>query len=165
MNGFNGLKSDKFVRSAPYLAADYADSLDFGRGTALPWPVKSEGLTHTIIGAAMEVHNSLGPGFLESLYRNALLHELRLRGVQTKAELEVQVAYKDLVIGRHRLDLVVENEVIVELKAIAGIAGIHIAQTLSYMKAMSAEVGLIVNFGEDSLSWKRLIKKARIPRI
>lgn len=113
----------------------------------------------------MEVHRDLGPGFLESIYKNALLHELQLRGISVKSELEVQVAYKDRVVGRHRLDLVIESEVIVELKAISGIADIHIAQTLSYMKAMAIEVGLIINFGEDSLSWKRLIKKPRIARI
>ena len=108
---------------------------------------------------------ALEPGFLESIYRNAVLHELGLRGISTKAEMEVRVAYKDLVVGRHRLDIVVEDEVIVELKAIGGISPVHIAQALSYMKATGLEAGLIINFGEDSLVWKRLLKKPRIPWI
>jgi GxxExxY protein len=127
--------------------------------------VEYEQLTHAIIGAAMEVHRALGPGFLESIYRNALIHELHLRNLSTKAELEVQVDYKDLIVGRHRLDIVVEDRVIIELKAASGIIDIHIAQVLSYLKATRLEVGLILNFGEESLVWKRLIKKPRITRI
>ena len=123
--------------------------------------MKSEGRTHAITGA-MEVHRPLGPGFLESIYRNALLHELRLRGISAKAEMEVRVAYKDLVVGRHRVDLVVEDEVIIELKAINGIADIHMAQAISSMKATGLEVGLIINFGEDSLVWKGRIRKPRM---
>jgi GxxExxY protein len=125
--------------------------------------MKSEGLTHAVIGAAMDVHSALGPGFLESIYKNALFHELRLRGISAKPELEVEVTYKDLIVGRHRLDLFVEDEVVVELKAIGGFAEIHIAQALSYMKATQVEVGLIINFGEDSLYWKRLVRKSRAP--
>ena len=113
----------------------------------------------------MEVHRALGPGFLESIYRKALLHELHLRSVPTKAELEVRVAYKDLIVGKHRLDMVVEDRVIIELKAAVGITDIHIAQALSYMKATGLEIAIIINFGQDSLVWKRLIKKPRIARI
>jgi GxxExxY protein len=123
--------------------------------------MKSEGLTHAVIGAAMDVHSALGPCFLESIYKNALFHELRLCGISAKPELEVEVTYKDLIVGRHRLDLFVEDEVVVELKAISGLAEIHIAQALSYMKATQVEVGLIINFGEDSLYWKRLVRKSR----
>ena len=117
-----------------------------------------EDLTRTIIGAAMEVHRALGPGFLESIYRNALSRELLLPGLSSNAEFEVQVKYKDFVVGRHRMDLVVEDQVIVELKAIQGMADVHIAQALSYMKATNLPVSLIVNFGESSLTWRRLAK-------
>jgi GxxExxY protein len=116
-----------------------------------------EELTRAIIGAAMEVHRTLGPGFLESIYGHALSRELSLRGLFTTSEFEVQVGYKEFVVGR-RMDLVVENQVIVELKATQGIAGIHLAQALSYMKASSLSVSLIVNFGEPSLTWKRLVR-------
>ena len=110
----------------------------------------------------MEVHRALGPGFLESIYKNALLHELRLRGLFPKTELEVQIAYKDRIVGTHRLDIVVDDKVIIELKAVSGLVQIHIAQTLSYMKAIGSEVGLIINFGESSLVWKRLLRRPRL---
>jgi GxxExxY protein len=115
-----------------------------------------EDLTRIIIGAAMEVH--LGPGFLESIYRNALSRELLLRGLASNAEFEVQVKYKDFVVGRHRLDLVVESQVIVELKAAHGFTEVYFSQGLSYMKATNLPVSLIVNFGESSLTWKRLAR-------
>jgi GxxExxY protein len=105
----------------------------------------------------MEVHRTLGTGFLETIYRNALLHELHLRGLSTKCEVEVQVGYKDFVVGRHRIDMIVENVVIVELKAVNQIIDIHFAQAISYLRATNSEVALIINFGAQSLSWKRLI--------
>jgi GxxExxY protein len=117
-----------------------------------------EELTRDIIGAAMEVHRVLGPGFLESVYQNALCHELQLRELKFETELEVHVGYKQLVVGRHRLDLVVENSVIVELKVASAIVEAHLAQALSYMKATGIEVSLILNFAGSSLTWKRLLK-------
>jgi len=120
--------------------------------------MQSEALTHEIIGAAMEVHKCLGPGFLESIYKQALLHELRLKGIGASSEVEVAVQYKNCVVGKHRLDFLVDGKVVVELKAIAGIAPVHLAQTLSYLKATGAGVGLVINFGEPSLRWKRLLK-------
>jgi GxxExxY protein len=127
--------------------------------------LKSSGLTHTIIGAAMEVHRSLGPGYLESICRNALLHELQLRGIETTSELQVEITYKDLIVGKHRLDLFVGGMVVVELKAITGIGVAHMAQVLSYLKAVRSDSGLVINFGEESLRWKRIINKPRIERI
>ena len=94
--------------------------------------MEHELLTRTIIGAAMEVHRELGPGFLEAIYKNALLHELCLLGIPASTEVEVHVVYKDHAVGKHRLDIVVEGKVIVELKAISGIGQIQLAQTLSY---------------------------------
>ena len=106
----------------------------------------------------MEVHNRLGPGFLESIYKHALLHELGLREVSTETEREVEVLYKDFPVGRHRLDIVVEQTVILELKAINGINDLHKAQALSYLAATGLELALIINFGQPQLVWKRLIK-------
>jgi GxxExxY protein len=120
--------------------------------------VECEHLTHLIIGAAMEVHRAVGPGFLESVYKKALLHELQLRGLSTNVELELLVKYKDLIVGRHRVDMVIADRIIVELKAMSGITDIHIAQALSYMKASGLEIALIINFGEESLVWKRLVR-------
>jgi GxxExxY protein len=106
----------------------------------------------------MEVHRALGPGFLESIYRNALSRELLLRGLSTNAEFEVHVKYKDFIVGRHRIDLLVEERVIVELKATHGMAEIHFSQALSYMKATNLPISLIINFGESSLTWKRIVR-------
>ena len=106
----------------------------------------------------MEVHNVLGPGFLESVYKHALTHELVLRGLCTTTEAEVPIPYKGHLVATHRLDLVVGNSVIVELKAITSLSDIHIAQVLSYLKATNLELALLFNFGEPSLVWKRLIK-------
>jgi GxxExxY protein len=117
--------------------------------------VEFAALTYDIIGAAMEVHSLLGPGFLESIYKHALLHELRLRGLETKTEVEVHISYKDHHIGKHRLDLLVGDTVIVEIKGVSAINDVH---TLSYLKATNLELALILNFGGSSLSWKRLIK-------
>jgi GxxExxY protein len=115
-------------------------------------------LTYDIIGAAMEVHSLLGPGFLESIYKHALLHELHLRGVDARTEVEVHISYKEHHIGKHRIDILVGNSVIVEIKGVSAINDVHIAQALSYLKATNLELALILNFGGSSLSWKRLIK-------
>jgi GxxExxY protein len=127
--------------------------------------LNSDKLTRTIIGAAMEVHKTLGPGFLESIYRNALLHELTLRGMATQSELRVEVAYKNQIVGKHRLDLLIEGAVVIELKAVVVISPVHMAQILSYMRALEVGTGLVFNFGEDRLRWKRVINKPRIERI
>ena len=106
----------------------------------------------------MEVHTLLGPGFLEAIYKNALLHELQLHGLDVTTELEVPVTYKNQIVGTHRLDIVVEGKAILEVKAVNAISEYHVAQTLSYLTATRIELGLILNFGCPSLSWKRLIK-------
>jgi GxxExxY protein len=117
-------------------------------------------LTHKIIGAAMEVHKLLGPGFIESIYQRALLRELHLRDLTVQTEIQIEIKYKGQVIGKHRMDLVVSGLVIVELKAVSGIADIHLAQVLSYLKASGLQLALILNFGEPSLAWRRVAKSA-----
>ena len=106
----------------------------------------------------MEVHNILGPGFLEAMYKRALLFELHLRGLETRTEMEVHINYKDHHVGKHRLDIVVSDCVVVEIKGVSDINDVRNAQTLSYFKATNLELALILNFGGSSLSWKRLIK-------
>jgi GxxExxY protein len=115
-------------------------------------------LTGKIIGAALEVHTSLGPGFLESIYKHALLRECQLRALLTQTEVEVPVSYKGFPVGKHCLDLVVDELVVVELKAVNAINDVHKAQTISYLAATGLEVALILNFGAARLLWKRLIK-------
>jgi GxxExxY protein len=115
-------------------------------------------LTGEIIGAAMEVHRVLGPGFVEAVYQRALLHELKLRGYAIETERQLNIEYKNTVVGVHRLDMVVQQCVVVELKAVAGIVDAHRAQAISYLKASSLEVALILNFGEPSLVFKRVVR-------
>src|SRR5262245_653221 len=110
----------------------------------------------------MEVHNELGPGFLESVYKHSLIHELVLRGLQATTEVEVPIQYKTHLVATHRLALVVGNSVILELKAVSSLSDVHVAQVLSYLKATNLEVALLLNFGEPSLVWKRLIKSREL---
>jgi GxxExxY protein len=103
-------------------------------------------VVHAIIGAALEIHRTLGPGFLESVYEEALSVELTLRGVWYERQTEIEISFKDHQVGRGRLDLLVESLVIVELKAIDSLAPIHTAKMISYLKATGLQLGLIINF-------------------
>ncbi|HSG70946.1 MAG TPA: GxxExxY protein [Planctomycetaceae bacterium] len=111
----------------------------------------SDELTEAIIGAAIEVHRILGPGLLESIYEQALCQELRLRGIGTEFQVEVDVVYKGIVIKGQKLDLLVEKEVVVELKAVKKLPDVAMAQTLSYLKATGLKRALLLNFGEKRL--------------
>ena len=104
-------------------------------------------LTESIIGAAFEVHNVLGPGFLEKIYRNALLKELLVRGHGAEAEVKIPVYYKGESVGDYYADVLVDERVILELKALAGLTGEHEAQLLNYLKATGLKIGLLLNFG------------------
>ena len=104
-------------------------------------------ITKEIIGAAIEVHKTLGPGLLEKPYELCLIHELKLRGIKCEFQKPVSIQYKGLVLDDSlKLDLVVENKVIVELKATKEILPVHRAQIMSYMKLSSINNGLIINF-------------------
>jgi len=106
-----------------------------------------DALTHAVIGAAIEVHQLLGPGLLESLYERALCRELALREIPYQRQVNIPVRYKgELIEGNLRLDLVVANTLIVELKAVDRILPIHEAQLLSYLKLSDLHVGLVINF-------------------
>ena len=99
-----------------------------------------------VIGAAIEVHRALGPGYLESVYEEALCVELNLQGIHHKAQVAFALHYKDHEIGEGRLDLLVEDELIVELKAVDSLGPIHSAQVISYLKAMKKGLALLINF-------------------
>ena len=107
-----------------------------------------------IVGAARQVHQTLGPGFLESIYSKALVAELRNRGIPIEREKQIKIWYGAQLVGKHRLDLVVDGTVIVELKANRGIVGAHVAQMRSYLQATSLPHGLILNFGMPELEWE-----------
>ena len=113
-----------------------------------------EELTERIIGAAIEVHRTLGPGFLESIYENALVLELKKRGLSVQQELEIPIHYLDVEVGKHRLDQLVEKTIVVEIKAIKVVDKVHFAIARSYLKAMSLRHGLILNFSSTTLQPK-----------
>jgi GxxExxY protein len=107
----------------------------------------SESLTERIIGAAIEVHRELGPGLLESVYEECLCEELRLRGIPFRCQIELPVTYKGIQTGgKYRIDLIVADEVLVELKSLEHILGVHEAQLLTYLKLTGKRVGLLINF-------------------
>jgi GxxExxY protein len=103
-------------------------------------------LARDLIAAAIEVHRTLGPGFLEQIYEEALVIELRARKIDVKKQVPIAIAYKSAVIGESRLDMLIENRLIVELKAVENILPVHLAQVLSYLKATKLRLGLLINF-------------------
>ena len=114
-------------------------------------PEETELLIRGVIGAAIEVHRLLGPGYIESIYERALCHELDLRGIRHERRMEIVVPFKDIQIPGQRIDMIVDNRLILELKAVEAIAPIHEAKLLSYMKTLNIRAGLIVNFHETQL--------------
>lgn len=108
-------------------------------------------LTGQIVGAAIEVHRELGVGLLESVYESALCHELALRSIAYQRQVEVDVRYKDVVIQVQRLDLLVQGEVVVELKAQTKLPDFAYAQLISYLKSTGLKRGLLINFAEPKL--------------
>jgi len=119
--------------------------------------LEQEELTNRIIGAAIEVHRNLGPGFLESIYEAALAIELRKRGVKFCQQTRIPIFYKTIQIGIHRLDLLVEDEIVVELKSIKNIEDVHFAIVRSYLRATDKKHGLLLNFASTKLEIKRVI--------
>jgi GxxExxY protein len=120
-------------------------------------PLEHEELTGQIIGAAIAVHEALGPGFLEAIYEEALVVELRLRGIAFTRQHSAAVVYREVEVGIHRLDLFVENLIVVELKAIKAIDRVHFAVVRSYLRAVGRKHGLILNFALAKLQPKRVI--------
>jgi GxxExxY protein len=103
-------------------------------------------LARRVIGAAIEVHRHLGPGFLEGVYEEALSVEFRLRGIPFERQKAISVGYEVIPVGEGRLDFLIDHRLIVELKAIEGLAPIHKAQVISYLKASRLHLGLLINF-------------------
>ena len=116
-----------------------------------------EQLTSKIISSAYEVHKILGHGFLENVYEKALAHELTLNNIPFEQQVKIEVTYKGKVIGVHRADFIIDNKVIVELKAAEMLIDEHKAQLLNYLCASKLEVGLLLNFGESELQIKRMV--------
>ena len=121
--------------------------------------LKYKDITEKIIGASFEVHKFLGNGFQEVIYQRALAWELAQAGLSYAREIEQEIFYKELLepIGTRRADFVVAGKVLVELKAIIELEDVHLAQVLNYLKAYKLGVGLLINFGSKSLTFKRLV--------
>ena len=117
----------------------------------------SKELTEQIIGAAMEVHSHLGSGFLESVYEEAMVVEFGLRGINYERQKTLDVFYKGIKVKQFTCDLLVNGQVLVELKAIKNLTDIEMAQVLNYLKSTGLRLGLLFNFGAKSLEWKRII--------
>jgi len=109
-------------------------------------------ITHEILDSAYKVHSALGPGLLESAYKTCLAHALRKKGMQVEQEKPVPVVFEDILLDcGYRLDLLVENEVIVELKSVDSFTDVHFAQVLTYLRFSHKKVGLLINFNVKSL--------------
>jgi GxxExxY protein len=115
-------------------------------------------LSYRIVGAVMEVHRVLGPGFLEAVYERALAHELALRGIVFERQRRLPVRYKSELVGDYVADIVVEDKVILELKAVSGLTKVHEAQAHHYLAATGLRLAILLNFGAPSLQQKRVVK-------
>lgn len=114
-------------------------------------PAEVEDVGRAVIGAAIEVHRTLGPGLLEKIYEQAMVHELGLVGLAAERQIEVRVPYKGVLLDAQRIDLVVAKVVLVELKCVRVIEDVHKAQTLSYLRLTGLPLGLLINFNHTSL--------------
>ena len=125
--------------------------------------MQDEALTKAIIGCAFQVHNTLGPGFLEKVYENALAHELRKRGLRVAQQAPIQVTYDGILVGDFYADLWVNERVIVELKAVQALHKRHEVQLVNYLTATGVDIGLLLNFG-PSVDVKRKFRQYKKTR-
>ena len=115
-------------------------------------PTALNALSYQIVAGAIEVHSTIGPGLLENIYRACLVHELRTLGMEVVAETVVPIHYKDLVLdGSYRLDLLVNDNVVIELKSVEQVLPVHCAQLLSYLRLTNKPLGLLINFNVPRL--------------
>ena len=119
-------------------------------------------LTRRIIGCAMRVHSTLGNGFQEVIYQRALAIEMAQNGLNFHRELEMPIFYRQEQIGTRRVDFLVEDVIMVELKAITALEKVHLAQALNYLEAYKLGIGLLINFGNTSLQFKRIINERKL---
>lgn len=118
--------------------------------------MEHQDITQKIIGAAMKVHNRLGCGFQEVIYQRALAIEFKTVGLDFFREYEMEIFYRDQLVGPRRVDFLVEENVMVEIKAVVQVEDVHFAQAINYLEASGASVGLLINFGANKLVFRRL---------
>jgi len=114
-------------------------------------------LSYSLVGVAMEVHKILGPGFLEKTYQKAFETELKAQKIPFIAQKKIKIFYRNVDLGFQVLDLVIDEKIIIEIKAVSEILPIHQAQLMSYLKATDHELGILINFGSKSLQYKRIV--------
>lgn len=117
---------------------------------------ETERLASIVVDAAVKVHTTLRPGFLEGVYQNALRHELDKRSLKVSAEVIVNILYDRVAVGQHRLDLVISDKIIVELKTVEALSKAHNAQARSYLKASGVELALLINFSKATVDIRRV---------
>jgi GxxExxY protein len=122
---------------------------------------KYSDITEKVIGCAMKVHSTLGNGFQEVIYQRALSIELEKQGVLFGREIEMPIFYESINIGTRRVDFLIAEKVLVEIKAVTKLENVHLAQALNYSEAFKMEIGLLINFGNTRLEFKRLIKNTK----
>ena len=125
----------------------------------------TDSLTERVIGAILEVSNTLGVGFLEKVYERALVHELSLRGIRATSQAPLTIRYKEQNIGVYYADLLVEDVLVVELKCVDRLANEHVAQCLNYLRASGLAVCLLVNFQKPKVEWRRIVLRVDLPKI
>jgi GxxExxY protein len=125
--------------------------------------IMNEQITEKIIGCAYMVANTLGPGFLEKVYENAMAHEIRKIDLAVEQQYALKVYYDGIVVGEYVPDLLVENEILVELKAIKALDSVHMAQCMNYLKATGLQVCLLINFGTAKVEVKRIVNNFHEP--
>jgi len=125
---------------------------------------KHSEITAKIIGCALKVHSTLGNGFQEVIYQRCLAIEMEIQGLKFSRELEIPIYYESINVGARRVDFLVEEKVIVELKAISKLEDIQFAQALNYLEAYKLETGLLINFGSKSLEFRRVSNEYKLKR-
>jgi GxxExxY protein len=119
-------------------------------------PIVEEALSYEILKAAFEVHNRLGPGFTEVIYKKAMMLELRAGGHTVEVEKRIVVCYRDEIVGEYFLDLVVDGKIILELKAVSEIMPVHKQQAMAYVRASGLPLAIVINFGGESVTHHRI---------
>ena len=123
---------------------------------------RSNQLSGAVIGAAIDVHKALGPGLYESVYEHCLAKELQMRGIHCEQQLTFQLNYKGKDIGQaFRIDMLVEDELVVELKAVDELTALNEVQLVTYLKLLDKHLGLLINFGKKSLEYKRILPNSK----
>jgi GxxExxY protein len=127
-----------------------------------PTALKYSDITEKIIGCAMKVHGKMRSGYVEAVYQKCLSIEFEKSGLHFQMEVDHPIYYEGIIVGRRRVDFLIDDKIVVELKALSEFTNAHIAQALNYLETHQLEIGLLINFGAKSLQFKRLINERKL---